>query len=95
MKITTYSPEIEGQMLNFYNSLSEKDRRRYAAIETTKLGYGGATYIRQVLRCNDRTIVRGQQELQTEISQQERRIVYQVQEESLFLARQKGLARPF
>ncbi len=28
-------------MLNFYNSLSEKDRRSYTAIEATKLGYGG------------------------------------------------------
>jgi hypothetical protein len=26
MKIQAYSPEIEAQMLNFYKSLSEKDR---------------------------------------------------------------------
>ena len=61
--IKAYSEDIEKQMLNFYNSLSEKDRRRYAAIETTKLGYGGASYIRRVLHCDDRTITRGQQEL--------------------------------
>jgi hypothetical protein len=29
-------PEIEVQMRNFYQSLSEKDRRRYAAIERRK-----------------------------------------------------------
>ncbi len=38
------TPEIsstEEQMKSYYESLSEKDRRRYAAIEATKLGYGG------------------------------------------------------
>ena len=29
----TYSPEIEHSMRMFHDSLSEKDRRRYAAIE--------------------------------------------------------------
>ena len=33
-----YSPAIEAQMCAFYVSLSEKDRRRYAAIEARKLG---------------------------------------------------------
>ena len=74
MKIPAYSPEIETQMLNFYDSLSEKDRRRYAAIEASKLGYGGASYIRQVLRCDDRTITRGRQELKTELSGEGQRI---------------------
>ena len=37
----TYSPEIEHSMRMFHDSLSEKDRRRYAAIEAAKLGYGG------------------------------------------------------
>ena len=36
-----YSSAIEDQMHSFYQSLSEKDRRRYAAIEATKLGRGG------------------------------------------------------
>ena len=61
MKIKAYTQEIKAQMLNFYKSLSEKDRRRYAAIEATKLGYGGDTYIRSVLSCDDRTITRGKQ----------------------------------
>ena len=74
MRIQAYSKEIEAQMLNFYNSLSEKDRRRYAAIEATKLGYGGDAYIGRVLHCDDRTITRGQKELQTDLSHEEPRI---------------------
>lgn len=74
MMIQAYSPEIESQILNFYNSLSEKDRRRYAAIEATKLGYGGVTYIRSILQCDDRTITRGIQELDSELSNESSRI---------------------
>jgi hypothetical protein len=36
-----YSPEIEGKMQRFFGWLSEKDRRRYAAVEAAKLGHGG------------------------------------------------------
>jgi len=36
-----YPKEIEEQMANLYKSLTEKDRRRYAGIEATKLGHGG------------------------------------------------------
>ena len=74
MMIQAYSPEIESQILNFYNSLSEKDCRRYAAIEATKLGYGGVTYIRSILQCDDRTITRGLQELDSELSNESSRI---------------------
>ncbi len=45
MIIQSYTPEIEAQMRNFYNSLSEKHRRLYAAVEAKKLGYGGITYM--------------------------------------------------
>lgn len=95
MKIKAYSPEIEAQMLNFYNSLSERDRRRYAAIETTKLGYGGATYIRQILQCDDRTITRGRQELKTELSNQEQRIRQPGAGRKLVLATTEGLEVAF
>jgi len=74
MKIQAYPIEIEAQMLNFYKSLSEKDRRRYAAIEASKLGYGGDTYICHVLHCNDRTITLGQQELKAGLSVKDKRI---------------------
>lgn len=46
---TKYSEEIEKQMKAFYDSLNEKDRRRYAAIEAMKLGHGGQNYISSVL----------------------------------------------
>jgi hypothetical protein len=74
MKIEPYDSEIEGQMRNFYQSLSEKDRRRYAAIEAKKLGYGGISYIKRVLHCDDRTITRGMTELESPLSGQEGRI---------------------
>lgn len=58
-----YSAEIEQAMRSFYDSLSEKDRRRYAAIEVAKLGHGGVEYIASVLGCDPKTIRQGQQDL--------------------------------
>ena len=49
----------EQQMKFYYESLSEKDRRRYAAIEAQKIGYGGLRYISQLFQCNYRTIRQG------------------------------------
>jgi hypothetical protein len=45
----TYAPRIERMMKRLYDSLAEDDRRRYAAIESTKLGHGGVEYISSVL----------------------------------------------
>jgi hypothetical protein len=59
----TYSPEIEHAMRLFYDSLSEKDRRRYAAIEAAKLGYGGTASIATLLGCDPKTIRQGQLDL--------------------------------
>ena len=44
-----YAPEIERKMKRLFDSLSEDDRRRYAAVETTKLGHGGIEYIAALL----------------------------------------------
>ena len=74
MSIQSYCPEIESQMRIFYNSLSEKDRRRYAAIEVTMLSYGGAAYIGRVLQCDEKTIRRGQKDLSTDLSSESKRI---------------------
>lgn len=71
MKIQAVSNEIEAHMRNFYRSLSEKDRRRYAAVEATKLGYGGITYICSVLQCNAGTVTRGVQDLQESLPEKE------------------------
>lgn len=56
---TKYAEPVEVHMRNFYESLSEKDRRRYAAIEAEKLGYGGASYISELFGCDPKTIQRG------------------------------------
>ncbi len=57
-----YSPEIEHSMRMFHDSLSEKDRRRYAAIEVAKLGHGGTESIATLLDCDPKTIRQGQQD---------------------------------
>jgi hypothetical protein len=95
MKIQTYSANIEAQMCNFYNSLSEKDRRRYAAIEATKLGYGGVSYICRILHCDNRTITRGQQELKTNLSNEEQRIRKSGGGRKFLLARLDGIDETF
>ena len=59
----SYSPSIENQMRSFYQSLSEKDRRRYAAVEAVKCGRGGISYIAEVLECDRHTIRQGLEEL--------------------------------
>ena len=74
MKIKAYSPETEARMRNFYGSLSEKDRRRYAAVEAAKLGYGGITYICRVLQCDMDRVRRGIEELNQPLPEQEKRI---------------------
>ena len=59
----SYPAEIEQMMQQFYETLSEKDRRRYAAIEARKLGHGGVTYIARVLGCDRSTVQAGLKEL--------------------------------
>jgi hypothetical protein len=63
MRVKPYPPDVERQMKELYGSLSEKDRRRYAAVEASKLGYGGQTYIVQLLGCDYKTLRRGLEEL--------------------------------
>lgn len=54
----------EQRLLEFAQTLSEKDRRRFAAIEAMQRGYGGITYIAGVLGCSTKTIERGIAELE-------------------------------
>ncbi len=63
MLIEGYPPEVEARMKALYESLNEKDRRRYAAIEADKLGHGGQTYIVELLGCDYKTLRRGLDEL--------------------------------
>jgi len=60
-----YSSSIESEIKTLYNSLSEKDKRRYAAIEAQKLGWGGTSYIMKLCGCSQNTIVHGIKDLET------------------------------
>lgn len=61
-----YSAAVEVQMVRFYRSLKERDRRRYAAVEAVKLGHGGIEYVSRLLGCDPKTIGRGITELESE-----------------------------
>ena len=63
MKIRPYPPVLEAEIKKFYQTLSEKDKRRYAAIEALKLGHGGIIYIANVVGCNRDTVHEGIKEL--------------------------------
>ena len=51
------------RMRSFFQTLSEKDQRRYAALEAQRLGHGGITYVAGILGCSTKTIARGMKEL--------------------------------
>ncbi len=59
-----YEPHVESRMCGFFQTLSEKDQRRFAALEASRLGRGGVRYIAGVLGCSTQTIVRGSAELE-------------------------------
>ena len=60
-----YCEKTEQVMRQFFKSLSEKDKRRYAAVEAQKLGEGGISYMARVLGCARNTIYQGLRELET------------------------------
>jgi hypothetical protein len=60
-----YGTSVEQEMKKFYGTLSEKDKRRYAAIEALKLGHGGIVYTAKVLGCSRKTISEGINELKS------------------------------
>jgi hypothetical protein len=59
-----YSQKVKEQIKSFYATLSEKEKRRYAALETAKLGHGGQKYICELLGCSPTTVRVGREELQ-------------------------------
>jgi hypothetical protein len=59
-----YAVEVEAKMKKLFAWLSEKDRRRYAAVEAVKLGHGGVEYVARVLGCDPKTIRQGLMELE-------------------------------
>jgi hypothetical protein len=58
-----YSAVVEQHMERLYDSLSEKDRRRYAAVEAEKLGHGGVQYVAELFGCDPHTIHRGAEDI--------------------------------
>lgn len=61
-----YGKTAEEGMVNFYDSLSEKDKRRYAAVEALKLPHGGRSYICDLLGCDLKTMQQGMLDLEQE-----------------------------
>ena len=61
--MTPYSADIVQSMQRFYQSLTEKARRRYAAVEALKLCRGGKSYISTILNCGDEAMQLGLAEL--------------------------------
>lgn len=61
--MTPYPVDVQLDMVTFFNSLREKDRRRYAAVEATKLGSEGVPYIAALLGIDPKTIRQGQVDL--------------------------------
>lgn len=55
----SYPFHIQIMMQRLYQSLNERDKRRYAAVESAKLGYGGVNYVSQILGCDPKTIQAG------------------------------------
>ena len=61
--VEMFEEQSQCRMKSFFDSLSEKDRRRYAAVEAERLGLGGIRCVAQILGCSTRTISRGIDEL--------------------------------
>lgn len=58
-----YEPMIEQSMNDYFETLSERDRRRYAGLEALKLGRGGITYIAKLLGIRRKTVCKGMKEV--------------------------------
>ena len=63
MQLLEDDSSTEKRMRDFAQTLSEKDSRRFAAIEAAQRGYGGTVYVAGVLGCSTKTIERGMKEL--------------------------------
>lgn len=59
-----YTPEMEERLRGFFQTLSEKDQRRYAALEARRLGRGGIAYVAGVMGCARRTSERAADEVE-------------------------------
>ena len=62
-RLRPYDILTEIRMVSFYNILSEKEKRLYAATEALKLPHGGISYIATLFGCDRKTVARGIREL--------------------------------
>src|SRR6266446_3608374 len=60
----TSPPAIAQRLRHYYQSLSEKDRRRFAAVEALTRGHGGIRSIANVLGCDPHTVKEGLREIE-------------------------------
>ena len=58
-----YNSIIEQGMKNYCQTLSERDKRRYAGVEALKLGHGGVIYIAKLLGMSRKTVRTGKKEI--------------------------------
>lgn len=68
MKKIDFDIDIEPYNLKFYESLSEKDQRRFAALEAMKIGYYGIKEISKKYNIHPNTIRAAKKELKAEKS---------------------------
>ena len=66
MSKSFYRRSSEIKMKSLFDSLSEKDRRRYAAVESDKFGHGGIDYISRLFGIDSKTIHSGMIDLSDE-----------------------------
>lgn len=55
--------KIDRQTRDYAHSLSEKDRRRFVALEAKRYGHGGVAWITRIVGCSRHTVERGMAEL--------------------------------
>ncbi len=69
-----YPADVEAKMQRLYGWLSEKDRRRYAAVEAAKFGHGGVEYVARLWSCDPKTIRQGMKDLDEPEDPADRRV---------------------
>jgi len=67
-----YNQEEEKKIKNFFESLHEKDKRRFAALQSELVGHGGKKYTSELLGISVKTLYRGSNEIGVEIQDNER-----------------------
>jgi len=59
-----YTQKEERMVTAFFHRLSEKERRAFAAIEATRIGFGGISLVSQLFGCSRPTVHRGLKEFE-------------------------------